>query len=176
MPFLIAIAAAFGTVVFWMYRARMARDVASDLADVASDVLGAARRFGFRRRANQHPVDSIDQPELAIGALAMAFIELDAMPVAEQRLQMTASLGRHLSVSLDRAEEVSILGHWLVNQCQGPAGAIERISKRLFRINGAASLDPLMNVLKDVTAAGNGGLSPRQKDALADIARYLRVR
>jgi hypothetical protein len=41
-----------------MNRARNAAHVASDVVDMAETVLGAARRFGFRRKADRHPVES----------------------------------------------------------------------------------------------------------------------
>lgn len=69
-----------------------------------------------------------------------------------------------------------ILGHWLVVQCNGAQPAIERLAKRLFRLDGQASLQPLMCVLRDIATAGGGTLSERKKSALEDIARHLRVR
>lgn len=176
MPVLLAIAAAAAAVVFWMYRARAAGQVATELVDAAADVMNAARRFGFRRRANQHPVEGIDQPELAIGALAVAFLELHSLPTAEQHSEVVVALNRHLYVPAAKADEIMILGHWLIGQCSGPQPAIERLAKRLFRLDGQASLQPLMNVLKDIASAGGGMLSDRQKSALEDIARHMRVR
>jgi hypothetical protein len=176
VPVLLAIAAAAAAVIFWMYRARAAGQVATDLAGAAADVMNAARRFGFRRRADQHPVEGIDRPDLAIGSLAVAFLELDRLPSAEQHQAVVAALGRHLTLPMAKAEEIMILGHWLVGQCNGPQPAIERLAKRLFRLDGQASLQLLMSVLKDIATAGGGTLSERQKSALEDIARHLRVR
>ena len=56
MPYLIAL---FGLVIgayFWIQRARTAADAARELTGVAQDVMAAARRFGFRRRHDMHPV------------------------------------------------------------------------------------------------------------------------
>lgn len=176
MPVLLAIAAAAAAVVFWMVRARAAGQVATELAGAAADVMNAARRFGFRRRANEHPVEGIEQLELAIGSIAVAFVELHSLPTAEQHAAVVAALGRHLTVPMAKAEEIMILGHWLIGQCNGPQPAIERLTKRLYRLDGQASLQPLMSVLKDIAAAGGGALSDRQKSALEDIARHMRVR
>ncbi len=175
MPVLLAIAVA-ATVVFWMYRARAAGQVATDLVGAAADVMNAPRRFGFRRRADQHPVEGIDRPDLAIGPLAVAFLELDRLPSAEQHQAVVAALGRHLTLPIAKAEEIMILGHWLVVQCNGAQPAIERLAKRLFRLDGQASLQPLTSVLRDIATAGGGTLSERKKSALEDIARHLRVR
>ncbi len=176
MPLILAVLAAIGAVAFWLYRARMAGAVAQDLAGAAADVLNAARRLGFKRRADQHAADGVDEPGLAIAAIGSAFIELDALPSSELQAALGSALRYHLSLDTQRAEEMLILGHWLVSQCQGPQPAIERIAKRLYRINGAKSLETLMAVLKEVAQAFGGPLSTRQKDALEDIARHLRLR
>lgn len=176
MPVILAILAAAGAVVFWLYRARMAGEVAQELAGAAADVLNAARRLGFRRQANQHPAEGVAKPDLAIGALAVAFLELDSLPSADQQAALARSLSGRLGVAADRAEEIIVLGRWLVTECHGPQAAIERLAKRLYRIDGSASLEPLMGVLGDVAQAGRGVLSDRQKEALTDIARHLRIR
>lgn len=176
MPVLIAIAAAAAAVLWWMYRARMAAGVATELADAAADVLNAARRFGFRRRANAHPVEAIERVDIATGALALAFVELDGLPSSEMKGALSQALVRQFTLVGKDAEEILVLGHWLVGQCNGAQPAVERLAKRLYQIGGAAALEPVIAVLKDVAVAGGGALSPRQKDALEDIARHLRVR
>ncbi|NTT87521.1 hypothetical protein [Tabrizicola fusiformis] len=177
MPVILSVIAAAGAVLWWMYRARAAGQVAQDLAGAASDVLNAARRFGFQRRANLHPVESIDKPELAVGAIGLAFLELDGLPSQEQQQALTRSLARHMVIPVAQAEEILILGRWLIGECGGPLPAIERLAKRLFRLNGAASVEPLLSVLKEVAVAGGqGGLSDRQKGAIEDIARLMRLR
>ena len=52
----------------WANRARNAAHMTNDLAGMASDVLFAARRFGFGRKLNLHPAYSIDDPKLATAA------------------------------------------------------------------------------------------------------------
>lgn len=176
MPVLLALVAAAAGVLVWIYRARAAAEVAHELADVAADVMAAARRFGFARRRNLHPVDSVERVDVAIGGLALAFLELDGLPDANQKRAAQEAMAATFDLLGKDAEEIMILGHWLVTQCNGPQMAIERLSKRLFQIGGTASLAPLMEVLNAIGNAGGGTLSPRQKDALADIARHMRVR
>jgi hypothetical protein len=177
MPVILAIAAAAGVVLWWMYRTRAAGLMAQDLAGAAADVLNAARRFGFQRRANQHPAESVDKPELAVGTIGLAFLELDGLPSQEQQKALSSALSRHMVIPLDQAAEILILGRWLIGECGGPLPAIERMAKRLFRLNGTASLDPLLAVLNEVAqSGGRSSLSSRQKEALEDIARRMRLR
>ncbi len=175
MPILVGLAGLIIAAWVWASRARSAAYMAGDLADMAGDVMAAARRFGFRRRYDRHPVDSTDDPKLMIGGLAVAFLELGGLPSAEDQTRMVAALGRHLHCDLEACRELAILGRWLMNESQGAVPAIPRLAKRLFRLSGTAGLMPLMAVLKDTGAADGSGLSDRQKEALAEIARIFRV-
>ena len=175
MPFILAILGAIAAGYIWYLRTRTAASVAQDLAGAASDVLNAARRFGFRRRANVHPVESIDDPNLAIAALGSAFLELDDLPTAEQRAALLRALQSHTYQDLSGAEESLILGRWLVGECNGAEPAVTRLARRLAKLDRKGAFEPAMAVLRDVAAAGSGTLSRRQKEALDEIARAFGV-
>lgn len=140
---------------------------------MAGDVVAAALRLGFSRRLNLHPVESVDEPALAIAGLGIAFLELSALPTAEQQRVLINSIARHCHKSQTRAEEMAIVGRWLVTECKGPQTAIPRLTKRLYQLD-KAGFQPLLAVLNDVGQAG-GGLSPRQRDALDEISRGMKL-
>ncbi len=173
MPVILALLGLVMAAGVWAWRIRMASQVSRDLADMAGDVISAARRLGFRRRMNVHPVDSIEEPPLAIAGIGIAFLELSALPTAEQQRELTDSIVRNCSESQTRAEELMIVGRWLVSECKGPQTAIPRLTKRLYQLDKGA-FQPLLAVLNDVGQAG-GGLSPRQRDALDDISRGMKL-
>jgi hypothetical protein len=175
MPFFLSLLALLAAAFFWAQRARTAARGAQELAGMASDVMAAARRFGFRRKLNTHPVDSLDDPDLAIAAAGMAFMELGGLPTAEQQDALAISLQAHLSMDHKRAEEALILGRWLVTECQGAEPGLTRLAKRLYKMQGAEGLAPLMSVVKDVAAGNRGGMSDKQRDAIAEIGRIYRV-
>lgn len=177
MHILLALAGLATAAYFIVIRARTGAEVATELIDMAADVRAAARRFGFRRRTNQHPVDGVDDPNLAIGALATAFLELDDLPTADQRTALDLSLRKHLDVDGGTAQEIAVLSRWLVESCTGPAAAFPRLAKRLRTVDGGASFPALMQVLGDVTAASqNAKPSHRQSDALAELSRIFRLK
>lgn len=175
MPALLGLLGAIAVAYFWFVRMRNAAEITHELADVASDVMAAARRLGFRRRYDTHPVESVDKPDLALSALSLAFLELAGLPTAEQHAALQRSLQSNTGQSLKDTEESLILGRWLINECNGAEPAITRLSRRLAKLDRAGSLEPLMAVLKDVTLAGSGETSARQKDALAEIARAFKI-
>jgi hypothetical protein len=176
MPYLIAL---FGLIVgayIWIQRARMAAEATHELAGVAQDVLAAAKRFGFRRKLNLHPVESLEDPDVAIAGAGVAFLELGGLPTAEQQDKLIASLQSHLGQSQNKAEEAAILGRWLVAESGGALPGLERLTRRLYKLRGAPSFQPLMSVLKDVAAASrDGAVSARQREALDEIARLFRI-
>lgn len=176
MPYIVALLGLIGAVWFWMFRLRMAKMALDDLAGVAQDVMSAARRFGFHRKRNLHPVESLDDPDVAVAGAGLAFLELSGLPSAEQHDALLVSLQRHLGHDRAKAEEAMVLGRWLVAQSGGAVSGLERLSRRLQRLKGNAALTPLMNVLNDVATAGRGGtLSDRQREALAEITRIFRL-
>lgn len=176
MPYLIALFALLIGAYFWIQRARMAAEATQDLVGVAQDVLAAARRFGFRRRLNLHPVESLEDPDVAIAGAGVAFLELGGLPSAEQQDKLILSLQSHLGQSQDKAEEAAILGRWLVAESGGAQQGLERLTRRLHKLKGAQSFQPLMSVLRDVaTASRDGVVSSRQSEALEEIARLFRI-
>ncbi|MDH5452473.1 MAG: hypothetical protein OEY05_12190 [Paracoccaceae bacterium] len=176
MPVLIGLLGVIAVAFFWVTRMRQAAEMTHELANVAGDVMAAARRLGFRRRTNTHPVESIEEPALGIGALAQAFLELGGLPTEEQQDALIKSVQIHTGQSLQDAEETLILGRWLINQCNGPEPAIERLARKLAKLDRVGSFDPLMSVLNDIAhASRTGALSDKQLDALTEIARYFKV-
>ena len=176
MPFLIALIGIAITAYIWMNRVKRGTEIAGELMDAAGDVKNAARRFGFRRRANQHPVEGIDDPKLAIGGLAVAFLEMDDLPTTDARAQMDLSMRKHLNLDADTAQEIAILGRWFVEECHGPVQAFPRLAKKLHKMDGASYFDDLMAILNDMTHTSAGGPSTRQSEALSDLARVFRLK
>ncbi|MFD1795843.1 hypothetical protein ACFSC1_07575 [Paracoccus aurantiacus] len=158
----------------WYWRFNMAREAAREIGNIAGDLVNAPRRFGFRRRANAHPVEGIDEPNLAITAIAVAFLELGGMPAREDLTALANTLGSRLGIKHDDIDEMMVLGRWLMNECQGPQPAITRITKRLAKLDHAA-FQTLLPVLSEV-GGRRGGLNDKQREALDDIARILKLR
>ena len=175
MPFILGLVGIIVAAYFWAQRARNARVVAEDLVGMAGDVMNAARRFGFRRQANVHPVESLDDADAAIAAIGIAFLELGGLPSVEQQNALILSLQHQLAQSHDKAQEAVILGRWLVNECGSAQAGFDRLARRLYKLRGHAGFEPLMLVLRDVAQAV-GSLSPRQSEALDGLTTVFRLR
>lgn len=123
MPIIIALVVLPLRPFFLIMRARRGAEMTSELLDVGRDVAAAARRFGFRRKTNMHPEEGIDDPQLAVGAIAQAFLELDDLPTADARKTADLSLRKHQRLNEEGAREIAVLGRWLVDQRGGAAPA-----------------------------------------------------
>lgn len=177
MPYLIALLGLIGAISYWLFRIRMARDALDNISGAASDVIAAARRFGFRKKYNAHPVEGLDDPDVAIAGAGLAFLELSGLPTTEQQDALILSLQHRLGHSANKAEEAVILGRWLVSESGGSSGGLARLTKRLYRLKGGEGLPPLMQVLDDVAKAGRDGkISERQREALQDISRSFQLK
>ena len=66
-----------------------------------------------------------------------------------------------------------VVGRWLVNECHGAQPAIARLAKRLSRLDSGA-FQTLLPVLNDM-GQRSGGLSDKQREALAEIARVMKL-
>ncbi|WP_425098653.1 hypothetical protein [Tropicibacter sp. S64] len=176
MPFVIAVLGILAGVYFFVIRARNAHHMATEVLDAANDVRLAARRFGFRRRTNVHPADSIEDPTVALAALGSAFAELDDLPSKEQREALVVAIARQGRVSSNEAAEMLVLGRWIMTECGSPEQAVPRLAKRLVKLQGQEGFQSLLEIVQAVAKAGSGALSGKQKEALDDIRRIYRIR
>jgi hypothetical protein len=167
MPIIILILTTLGGALFWWVRQNpgQAINAAQDAVTVARN---APRKLAFRKQTNAHPVEGIDDARIAVCGLAQAFIELDDLPTAEQRTKLNTLLRSELRCAADEAEEMEVLGRWLMVQCQCPDAAITRLSRRLYKIDGGASWDVLQDILSSLV---EGELSASQVDAIAVMKR-----
>lgn len=171
MPILILVLTAIGGAIWWWVRSNP-RDALHVADDVVTTVRNAPRKIAFRRQTKEHPVEGIDDPRIALCGIAQAFIELDDLPTKDQRQRLHVLLRSKLGASEDEAEEMEVLGRWLITQCDGATPAVSRLGRRLYKIDGDASWDLLQEVLMDLVA---GDLSEAQAGAVEDLRHALRL-
>ncbi len=167
MPIIILILTTVGGALWWW--ARQNPDKAIYAAqDAVTTARNAPRRLAFRKQTRAHPVEGIDDARIAICGLAQAFIELDNLPTAEQRTHLNTLLRTKLRCTAEEAQEMEVLGRWLVAQCQTPSAAVTRLARRLHKIDGDASWETLQDMLGNLV---EGELSHVQMDAISDMKR-----
>jgi hypothetical protein len=167
MPIIILILTTLGGAIYWWVRQNPDKAIyaAQDAVTVARN---APRKLAFRRQTNAHPVEGIDDARIAICGLAQAFIELDQLPTAEQRTHLNTLLRTKMRCAAEEAQEMEVLGRWLVVQCKTPDAAVTRLARRLHKIDGDASWGMLQDMLMSLV---DGELSAAQLDAITDMKR-----
>lgn len=170
MPIIILILSAVGGAIWWWVRSNP-REALHTAQDAVTTIRNAPRKLAFRRQSKAHPVEGIDDPRIALCAIAQAFIELDDLPTLDQRKRLHVLLRSRLRCDEAEAEEMEVLGRWLQAQCNGPEAAIGRLGKRLYKIDGDASWDVLRDILMDLV---ENELSAGQTAAIEDLRVALR--
>jgi hypothetical protein len=176
MPIILGLLALIGGAYFWAQRARNAAVMTEELAGMASDVMAAARRFGFRRKLNVHPVESLEDANVAMAALGIGFLELGGLPSRENHEALIVALQSECNESHEKAEESVILGRWLITESGGPVTGIDRLARRLYKLRGMQGFAPMMQVLRAVAASQSAGVSAKQSDVLASLSVIFRLR
>lgn len=171
MPILIAIIAAIGGAI-WLWARNNPRDAIDTAIDVAQTAKNAPRRFAFRRQTNQHPVEAIDDPETAICALLQGFLELEALPTADQRKVLHRLIRAQWRLSEEEAVEMEAHGRWLISECGSPAQAMSRLGRRLKKIDDDHSWHVLQDMLPQLV---EGELSHAQTQAVTDLGLIFRA-
>ncbi|MEM1387093.1 MAG: hypothetical protein AAF748_02490 [Pseudomonadota bacterium] len=175
MPIIIAALGLLATVYVYYRRSQGIARTAADVVDVIDGARLGVRRFRFQRKANTHPAEAIDDPLIAVGGIAAAFVELDPMPTKDSWDRLTLNLAREFRLSAEEAQELSVLGRWFVTQCGTPPAAITRLSKKLYRLNGTQDALTLLAVIQHTLVPAGERLSDQQREALYDLKRIVRI-
>lgn len=170
MPILMLILTAVGGAIWWWIRANP-RDAIYVAKDVATTVKNAPRKLAFTRQSKAHVVEGIDDPRIAICAMAQAFVQLDDLPTQEQRDSLHVELRSKLRCSEEEAQEMQALGLWLIQECKGPVTAIPRLARRLFKLEGNTSWQVIQEIFEGLVGES---LSQKQIEAVQDIRLALR--
>ena len=175
MHILIGLIAAIGLVALWIWRARAAASATHEIVDAASDARAALRRFGYRRKAGQHPADSIDDPRLAAAGMMAAIAKMDGDLTADQMNALRVECRATFRVDQKEADDIAAYGRWIAGQSQEPGEAIRRLTRI---VRDAAEPDAhadLVRMLERIANVDGGAPSPMQDEAIASVRRALAV-
>jgi len=164
---LMALAAGVGV---WMYRARNAADAAQSVFDMASDAKAAARRFGYRRKTNTSPLDTVDDPRLSAAGMLVAIAKLDGDISRDQVDHMTRECIETFEVDAAEGADMTAFGRWL-SQHGEPEEVLRRLARSLRGNVDAERQASLYGMLERVAAVEGGEVSERQSQAIEMVRR-----
>lgn len=168
MPYLIALLGMISAIVFWYYRLR---DTSQGVMDMANDVRLAARRFGFQRRQNTHPVESIDDARLAASAIMIIAAESDgAISEAEQKTFLLQCQSV-FQCSAEEAGEFFIFGRWIANVSPVRDDTLRRLVRKTLQLGGAEALSDLGGMVLAIGEADHGAADDFVNEVLDRLKR-----
>lgn len=135
---------------YWVHRARSIREAAETLADSANDVRLAARRFGFRRKINVHPIDSIEDARIVGLSIATAMAQIERTWTREDNDTAIRQAQFAFEIGVDEATEMVVLALWLNSQSASVSDAARRLVKRLKALTGKEALPELEKLIEAI--------------------------
>ncbi|WP_306143562.1 TerB family tellurite resistance protein [Roseibium sp. MMSF_3412] len=159
MPTLLVVIALVAGAAYWLYRARQAADTTRVVLDATHEVKAAARRFGFRTRANQHPSEGVDDPRVTAAALLVLTAETDGGISRAEQDAIMEQLQSVFEMSENEAEDLYVFSKWLASQSSNPDDMIRRLIKRTVHLGGRDTLPDLIQMVTQVGNADTGTLT-----------------
>lgn len=156
MHILFAALGILAAAAFWIYRARRVADNTRVVLDAAQDVKAAARRFGFRTRANQHPADGVDDPRVSGAALLVLVAETDGGVSKAEQDTILGQLQSVFSMPAGEAEELFLFAKWLAGRSTNPDDMIRRLIRRTVALGGRDTLPDMIRMVRAVGMADTG--------------------
>ncbi|MCR8826412.1 hypothetical protein [Pseudosulfitobacter koreensis] len=166
MPITLGLIVVGMIVYFVLLRVRRGSRMVAEVIDMPSDVRTAARRLGYKRRTDVHPVQGIDDPQLALGTLAVAYLSLGKAPTPAA----PALLKHDIAQDAEQARSMVMLGRWLIRTCDGTQDAVTRVARRLRALDGGGSVQSLSALMQD----GEEDETPAQTAARTEVEGILR--
>ncbi|MEL6236908.1 MAG: hypothetical protein AAFR46_21140, partial [Pseudomonadota bacterium] len=131
MPLLLLVLGALGAGLFWYYRIRNAAEATREITEMASDVKSAARRFGFKRKADIHPADAVDDARLVGAALALVIAAHERIIGEDGHRRLAETCRAAFDCTPTEAEEIVVFARWLEAQFGNRDEAARRLTRRL---------------------------------------------
>lgn len=153
---------------------KQAGHVAGELKDAANDVRLAARRVGFKRRSNVHPIDALDDARLAAAGIVAATAQMDRLWDQDMSDAMVQQVQSVFDVSVDEAEEMVVFARWIADQGGNPHEAVHRMARRLKGLAGRDAMVDTVQMIRGVSGRNGRMLSRDAEEAIETVERVLK--
>ncbi|MBO6548967.1 MAG: hypothetical protein JJ964_05025 [Rhizobiales bacterium] len=131
MHILIAILSFLSFIAFLIIRANYTVEAMKNLSGEAAGIRGAIRRFFFKRKANTHPLELIEDPREAVLALMVAIMKDKGDLSAEQIADL--EYWAEYRLNYNNPADMVKLARWHVRDHVESGAVLYRLSKGLTR-------------------------------------------
>ncbi|MBX2855315.1 MAG: TerB family tellurite resistance protein [Rhodobacteraceae bacterium] len=175
MHILIGLLTLLGVIALWIWRVRAAADATREIVDAASDARSALRRYGYRRKAGQHPADNVDDPRLAASGIMAAIARMDGDLTAEQANALRVECRASFRVGQREADDMAAYGRWLVDQSPQTSELIRRLTRTIREQAPSDAHQDLLRMMERIASVEGGEPSDFQRDAIHQVKRGLLI-
>jgi uncharacterized tellurite resistance protein B-like protein len=168
-----AIGAALGIALFVLWRMQQASNAVRDVADAAGEVHGLFRRWSWRRKANVHPLDLVEDPREAATAMMVIVAQTDGALTDKERGAILAQVSEHFGATSRQADELLARGRWLVQQSVDATEVFRRLAPSIRKSCSASEREDLIAMLKAVATA-EGRIDEHLQKDIANLRQHLK--
>jgi hypothetical protein len=170
MHIIIGFVAIVGGVAFWWWRIKMVSEAANEIGDVAGRAWGKYKRYKFRKKVEDSPLEAVDDP-VAAAVIMMLAIAKEAGPVTDE---VEAGVRREIISAMKIADptELLVFSKWVAGHVQDANNVSLRYSKLW---GGALTLEEREEFLAMVerVAMAHGAINNIQRVKIAKLRERL---
>jgi uncharacterized tellurite resistance protein B-like protein len=173
MQILLGLLAVLGGAAFWYWRLKAVKEATDDVTDMAGRAWGKWKRYKFRKKVEDSPVEAVDDP------VAAAVILMMAVASEEHPLTQTAEVAirKEVAKTIGIADptEVMVFGKWVASHVEDANNVSLRYAKLWMRDLSEGEREDLVQMVRRVAAA-DGEVSARQQLKIAKLIERLALK
>lgn len=152
MHIILGLVAILGGAAFWWWRLKMIGEAANEVGDVAGRAWGKYKRFKFRRKVEDSPLEAVDDP-VAAAAVMMFAVAKEERPITPE---VEAAVRREIvsGIGIKDPTELMVFSKWVVSHVEDANNVSLRYSKLWSGLTHEERRDFLTMVERVVGAEG----------------------
>jgi uncharacterized tellurite resistance protein B-like protein len=172
MSILMGFLALMGTLGVILWRLNAAADAAKGLVETADDARGLFRRWKWRKKFADNPLDLIQDPREAAAAMMTALAQADGPLTDRERVVIVTEISRSFSVSAKQAEEFLAHARFLTRDVKDLDTCLRRLAPK---IKSSCTPEEAMDLLAmlDKVANADAPAGTIETQALQRLKREL---
>ena len=166
MQILLGLIAILGGAAFWWWRIKMIGEATGEMTDAAGKVIGKYKRYKFRKKVEDSPLEAVDDP-LAAAVVMMVALAKERGPLLEPT---EAAIRRELTTVMGVADptEVMVFGKWVANHVVEANAVSLRYSKLWIGALSRTEREDFLAASERIAAA-DGPVTNPQRAALVKL-------
>lgn len=170
MHILLGFIAILGGAAFWWWRIKMIGEATSEVTDAAGHAIGKYKRYKFRKKVEDSPLEAVDDPLAAAVVMMIAMVK-ERGPLLEPAED---AIRRELKVVMGVSDpaEVMVFGKWVASHAIDANSVSLRYSKLWIGALSRSEREDLLDAVRRV-ATVDGEVTGAQRAALVKLRERL---